>query len=75
MITLNNLGSVPLEFCAGDAAGVQCVDGLVLQPGDSQSVTFQSLAPVGVTPTFLNVSHTIAPVGSPDGEFGVSLVS
>lgn len=75
VVTLNNLGTVPLMFCAGEVGAMPCVDGLVLAPGDSQSVTMLSLAPEGVTPTFLNVSHTIAPLGSPDGEFGVVLVS
>ena len=62
-------------FCAGEVSGFECSGALVLNPGDSQSVTMESLAPVGVTPTFLNVSHNIDPPGSPDGEFGVVLVS
>lgn len=75
VITINNLGTVPLMFCAGEVGAMPCLDGLEIAPGDSQSVTMLSLAPVGVTPNFLNVSHTIAPPGSPDGEFGVVLVS
>lgn len=75
VITLNNLGTVPLEFCAGEVGAMPCVDGLVIQPGDSQSVTTMSLAPVGVTLNFLNVSYTIALSGSTNGQFGVALVS
>jgi len=54
---------------------VPCLSGLVIPPGDSQSVTLQSISPPGSNPIFLNVSHNIAPVGSPPGEYMVIPIS
>ena len=75
VVTLSNTGPVPLHFCGSEVAGVACVDGITVVPGDSQAVTLQTISPAGSNPTFLNVSHNVAPPGSPAGEFTVIPVS
>ena len=76
VLTLTNIGAVALRFCGGEVSDVDCgVDGAVLNTGDSQAVALQDIAPVGSTPAFLNVSNTVGPVGSPEGEYSVIKVS
>lgn len=76
VITITNTGDVEMRFCGSETAGVDCGgDGIVLGAGDSQAVTLQEIAPASTTPAFLNVSHTVAPPGSPDGEYSVIKVS
>lgn len=76
VLTLTNIGAVALRFCGGEVSDVDCgVDGVVLNTGDSQAVALQDIAPVGSTPAFLNVSNTVGPVGSPEGEYSVIKVS
>lgn len=38
-------------------------------------VALHEIAPASSTPAFLNVSHTVAPVVSPDGEYSVTKIS
>lgn len=76
VLVLANTGPVPLRFCASIVSGADCgSDGVVVDPNDSLSIMFQDLAAQGVTPQYLNVSHTIAGQGSPDGEFEITKVS
>jgi hypothetical protein len=70
-LAISNIGPVALDFCGGTDIATPCSSALTLNPGDSASVSLESITPVGVVPTMLKVSHNIAPPGSPDGEFMV----
>lgn len=76
VLTLANTGNVIMRFCGSETiAKDYASDGILLNPGDSQAVTLQDIAPVGSTPAFLNVSNTVAPPGSPVGEYSVTKIS
>lgn len=76
VLTITNTGDTSLRFCGSTTPGMDCgADGTVLSSGDSIAISLQDLAPMGSTPTHLNVSHTVDAPGSPDGEFSVIKVS
>jgi len=77
VMTLTNIGSIPMRFCGGEFGGVDCGDsGVVINAGDSLGVTLQEIAAPGTTPAFLNVSNTVLTgEGVPVGEFSVVKIS
>jgi hypothetical protein len=76
VLTLTNTGDVILKFYGCENQDDPCGDaGLLMNPDDSQAVTLQDIAPEGIVPAYLNVCNTIAPPGSPDGEYSVIKVS
>ncbi len=74
VLTISNTGDFPLRFCSSDMAGLPCPSGLDLNSGDSLAVTLSNLALPGIVPQFLNISNTIAPLGTPDGEYSITVI-
>lgn len=74
MLTISNTGGVTLRFCSSTIAGSPCAMGLELVGGAIQTIKLEDLAAGLPNPTFLNVSHTIAPAGSANGEYSVTVI-
>lgn len=74
MLTLSNTGGVSLRFCSSTIAGSPCAIGLELVGGQIETIKLEDLVAGLPNPTFLNISHTIAPAGSADGEYSVTVI-
>jgi len=75
VLVISNTGTEPLTFCGSNVSAMACPGGFIVNPSDSQSVTFASISNDPATAVFLNVSHTIAPPSSPDGSYEVTITT